>query len=243
MTEAQRRAHSLLDALTAEGRAALEAGFQKNLSYRKIAIELRKLGFPISEATVARAGRAWRDRERRRRGLQDPIRDVVVSGQRLAIPRRTHTAVDELPPEARAVMVTGFEQNLRYAEITAKLRAMGTVVSGRVIERAGFRWQAARRRKEVLASLDAEVLAVGLWRVEELVGIVESLDLAPGSPERGRKKVARALAEFFRAPSGAAMKAIERELFSFLFASYIVARRPSEGGAGSGNEMGGNHAK
>jgi hypothetical protein len=67
------------------------------------------------------------------------------------------------------------------------------------------------------------MLAGNLWKAEDLIALVGSLDLSPGWYLRSRRELARALRRFLRNPDRAGLQAVERILFLYWLATVVFS--------------------
>jgi len=159
------------------------------------------------------------------RGRRVPRLEVAgVAGGRRRL-ELVHRITDRLSEAGWRILAEGFEKRARYREIGERLRAIGEPVSERTIGRRAAEWRGVQRREAALEELRAhrELLATGLWRIEELVNLIDELDFLPGWWLRYSRKLNRALVAFLKAPSGDRMRAIQHMLILFWLATLVSA--------------------
>jgi len=137
--------------------------------------------------------------------------------------RLTHRRTDNLSAAAREVMFEGFRSRKPYTAIAMELARIGEPVSARAIGRTGFLWRCEEARRRALAELNGELLVLGLWKMEELVRLVEQLDLRTGWPLRRRQDLWRVLRGFVRRPSAEGFRALEGKLLIFWLSHRVVS--------------------
>jgi hypothetical protein len=119
----------------------------------------------------------------------------------MKLSRLTHRVTDTLSAEAQAIMLSGFEERLKYSEIVRRIRkATRELVKERTVGRRAIEWRTEQRRREIAKDLGATPGAPKNWDIDELCGIVGTADLDPGCVLRVGKLLKAAVAQFLATP-------------------------------------------
>ena len=119
----------------------------------------------------------------------------------MKLPRLTHRVTDALSAEAQALMLKGFEERLKYSEIVRRIRkATRELVKERTVCRRAIEWRAEQRRREVAKDLGSRPGVPNSWNIDQLCGIVGTVDLDPGCRLRVGKLLKAAVAQFLTSP-------------------------------------------
>lgn len=167
--------------------------------------------------------------ERRR---LEVVRQTRRSGMDPPTGRLVHRATDSLSPEGSQLMVTGFAARKRYADIAADLMKLGEGLTERVVARAGARWRREQGRRLALAELNQQLLSWGLWKLGDLIELVNQVEITPGWPGRCRRRLWRAVRAFLRDPNRDKFRTVEAGFFAYWLSAAVVSKQRMIGRSG-----------
>lgn len=144
--------------------------------------------------------------------------------------RLAHKITDGLPELAWQIMTVGFQQRKTYRAISDELAAARFQVPERTVARRALEWRAEQRRNDMLATLGGTGALSPSWTALEVIGILETLDVAQGYQLRSRRRVEKALAGFFANSNRDSLQALEKELLRFRLQSICSQGLESTGG-------------
>jgi len=142
--------------------------------------------------------------------------------------RLTHRMTDRLSQKGQDLLLAGFVARKPYVVIARELELIGERISGRAVARTGLRWRAEKVRHAVLAELDGALLRAGLWRIEEVVGLIDAMDLDAGWRLRCRHRLWKLLRAFVKTPNLEALRAVEKTCLIFWLTATVVSRGHNE---------------
>ena len=137
--------------------------------------------------------------------------------------RLVHRITDSLPNSAWQIMLAGFREKKTYRHIAIDLAKAGFHVAERTIARRSLELRAEQLRRELVRVVGTEAATSDL--LEEVVHLVEVLDVRPEWALRARRRVQKAVAEFFNNPSAEQARAVKLELARFRLESFTANAR------------------
>jgi hypothetical protein len=144
--------------------------------------------------------------------------------------RLAHKITDGLPELAWQIMTAGFRERKTYRAISDELLAAGFQVPERTVARRAIEWRGEQRRSDMVATLGRAGVLAPSWTLAELIGILETLDLAPGYQLRSRRRVEKAVANFLANSNQDSVEALEKELLRFRLQSISSQKLEPTGG-------------